>query len=748
MTADEKHLNEKAAEVEGGESSLVMDADFEEMISKVVPTTDDTSLPSFTLRVWIIGTFFCFVLGAINTLFLFRSVAFSVSSYVAILLAYPMGVFMAKTVPSVKFNLFGIEVDTNPGPFSVKEHVLINIFATTGASSIYGIDNLGVQEIFYDLDIGHFWGIAFLFCSATLGFGIAGMCRSFIIRPKAMIWPSILPSVAMFMAFHQGDLHSAVEDEVKADSAGKQEWSQLKMFGIGTLAMTIYTFLPSFVAPMLRYIPLLCFFSPSDSIMQKLGSPTWGPGIAALSLDWTIIGSGPMSVPFWVAVNQLISSIIFLWIVTPLAWQGNWFNQPKTALPLNTTGLFKKDGKSFKGNMIVDKETKRVVDSLYDKVKPIHMTSLFAFAYMGHFASLTSSVTNTIVWHGKDIARQWRAGGKADKNDIHCQLIDKYPEVPNTWYYGFFVFTGILTTIVGHFSGLNTPWWATFFAVALSAFGTVPIAIVLATSGISLYMNVVSQFLIGLILPGQPIVMMAFKCLGVTVSLQCLTLLSDLKLGHYMKVPPRHVFLSQLLSQIMAVFFCYITYKFWMQNPAHREWVTLFGSKAATSNQWTSQTLNTYYSASLIWGAVGPKRFFFESSYAPVIYVGVALGISLPIVLRLCYLFVGGPIPWQLIYAPILLQPQGPSGNQAYHFTGFLVSFFFQFYVYRYRSAWWKKYNYVLATAFDVGSALTSLFITLVIEDQGITFPAWFLNCVDTEEQTYCGYGDWCHIES
>ncbi|KAI9183667.1 hypothetical protein H9P43_004585 [Blastocladiella emersonii ATCC 22665] len=148
--------------------------------------------------------------------------------------------------------------------------------------------------------------------------------------------------------------------------------------------------------------------------------------------------------------------------------------------------------------------------------------------------------------------------------------------------------------------------------------------------------------------------------------------------------------------------------------------------------------------ASLIWGAVGPKRFFFESSYAPVIYVGLALGISLPIVLRLCYLFVGGPIPWQLIYAPILLSPQGPSGNQAHHFTGFVVSFIFQFFIYRYRSTWWKKYNYVLATALDVGSALSTIFITLAFEGRHIEFPAWLLNCTDSSEP--CGRGDWCAI--
>jgi hypothetical protein len=76
--------------------------------------------------------------------------SFAVSQYVAVLLSYPLGKFMEACIPRYQFNLFGIKVDTNPGPFSIKEHALIGIFGTTGAAGIYGTDNLVVQEVFYD----------------------------------------------------------------------------------------------------------------------------------------------------------------------------------------------------------------------------------------------------------------------------------------------------------------------------------------------------------------------------------------------------------------------------------------------------------------------------------------------------------------------------------------------------------------------------------------------------------------------
>ena len=38
---------------------------------------------------------------------------------------------------------------------------------------------------------------------------------------------------------------------------------------------------------------------------------------------------------------------------------------------------------------------------------------------------------------------------------------------------------------------------------------------------------------------------------------QCLSLLSDLKLGHYMKIPPRAMFLSQIWGSIVGGVFNY-----------------------------------------------------------------------------------------------------------------------------------------------------------------------------------------------
>ena len=60
---------------------------------------------------------------------------FTAVQIVAQLLSYPVGRLWARVVPNVK--IFGVSI--NPGPFTVKEHVLITIMANVGYQSAYAV---------------------------------------------------------------------------------------------------------------------------------------------------------------------------------------------------------------------------------------------------------------------------------------------------------------------------------------------------------------------------------------------------------------------------------------------------------------------------------------------------------------------------------------------------------------------------------------------------------------------------------
>src|ERR1700693_129528 len=51
------------------------------------------------------------------------------------LLSFPMGRLWAAVVPNV--TIFGVHL--NPGPFTIKEHVLLTIMATVGGQSAYAV---------------------------------------------------------------------------------------------------------------------------------------------------------------------------------------------------------------------------------------------------------------------------------------------------------------------------------------------------------------------------------------------------------------------------------------------------------------------------------------------------------------------------------------------------------------------------------------------------------------------------------
>lgn len=91
-----------------------------------MPETDDTTIPVNTLRMWILGTIWVLIGAGVNQFFSLRYPAVHIVSIVAELLAYPMGVALAKILPIMTVNLpyFG-EWRVNPDHhFNIKEHVV------------------------------------------------------------------------------------------------------------------------------------------------------------------------------------------------------------------------------------------------------------------------------------------------------------------------------------------------------------------------------------------------------------------------------------------------------------------------------------------------------------------------------------------------------------------------------------------------------------------------------------------------
>jgi OPT family oligopeptide transporter len=81
---------------------------------------------------------------------------------------------------------------------------------------------------------------------------------------------------------------------------------------------------------------------------------------------------------------------------------------------------------------------------------------------------------------------------------------------------------------------------------------TVPIGVIQAMTNKQVGLNVITELIIGYILPGRPIAMMLFKTWGYNTMIQALAFTGASKLGHYTKIPHRPMFLCQIVATVVA----------------------------------------------------------------------------------------------------------------------------------------------------------------------------------------------------
>ncbi|KAH6561633.1 hypothetical protein BASA50_006030 [Batrachochytrium salamandrivorans] len=681
-----------------------LDAEYSKLYTKgIVPETDDPSAPSMSVRMIFLGTIWAIFLGLMNGIFSFRTNYFSISSNVAAILSYPLGIFFASVLPR------GI---LNPGPFTIKEHVLVYMIASAAGGQPYGVENVIGQKFdkfMGDADVTFWNSVLFVITTQMIGYGLSGMTRRFLVRPAAMYWPTVLSTVALFVSFH--------ETEESEESKKVGGLSRYGFFWLSFGVMFLYQWIPTFFATALQAVSILCLVKSSSQATRFLGSssPNTGVGILSLSFDWSNIGSGVISIPWWVICNSAVSNMIVLWIIVPLAYYKNIFGNPALASPytfedgtsmpiLNSPGLFNKNGVRTRATRFYDRTTFELNTTAYDLVKPIYLTEMFAIGYSMSFFALTCGISHVALWYHKDIIRQTKemiSQVEEANPDIHNQLMRAYPEIPEWLYLGWLAIWLVVMVFVGIFTPFRLPWWGTIFGLVLAFVFLIPYGIIQGSSGQQLGLNIITELLMGLIIPGQTVAVMTFKSYSYNIMIQALSLTYDLKVGHYLHINPVHMVISQLWGTIIGA----------VCNTA-AVWIAI-AYFPLDSEDWTYPAHTTFFNAGAIWGAIGPARFFGPSSPYFSLNLGYLFGLILPVLPWLANRFMPHPY-WRFIHFPIMSGIASAGGIQSSLIPSVVISFIFMYYMFSYKHAWWTKYNYVLASALDSGSGVGVLFATIV----------------------------------
>jgi OPT family oligopeptide transporter len=226
---------------------------------------------------------------------------------------------------------------------------------------------------------------------------------------------------------------------------------------------------------------------------------------------------------------------------------------------LNTPRLYANNNTGINPVRLIDRTTNDLLIDVYEEAAPIRITTAFAMCYAASFMTIAASIVHVLIWYGKDLYKQIKAASKqldCEEEDVHNQLMKAYPDLPEWVFLAFLAFLTLLQVVVGVYTAFEMPIWAVFLCIGMTALFVLPIGIINAVTGFSIGLNVLSEFVIGLLLPGRTVPVMAFKSLSTNSMLQATALLADLKLGHYLHIPPIAMVGSQVTLYILM--FAYI----------------------------------------------------------------------------------------------------------------------------------------------------------------------------------------------
>ncbi|KAJ4264521.1 hypothetical protein NW762_005723 [Fusarium torreyae] len=581
---------------------------------------DDPTSPCLTLRMWIIGIGFCLVGSGVNTLYTLRFPSISLSQSVIQFLAYPVGKAWEYAVPDWGFDLFGERHSLNPGPFNHKENMLIYILANLSFLTRLSADVLTEQRVFYGLNAG--WGFEILatLTSILFGFALAGLTRSLVVEPQGLVWPGVLGNTALNAA-----LHTPRNDVVAAYI------SRYHFFILAFFASFCWYWFPDFIFPALGYFTWICWIAPKNPVVNQVFGMKSGLGLLPFTFDWSQIAyiGSPLVVPAWAILNVLASLVFWIYIVSPALYYSNtWYS---AYLPLQSNSIFDNTGEVFNVSRVINKRDGFTFDvDKYEEYSHIYLPVTYALNTFGlSFAPISSLFVWLFLEKRQEIMKTFRDARQSFTSvkgtTSRDRLQPQYEAVPLWWY----MIAALVALGIGIFAYEFYPvqlrWYGVILAMTVSAVFFIPLAWVYATSNMKIQIDIFCRIIAGYVWEGKVLANIWFFNIGYISGIKGLAFSQDLKLGLYCGIPPRSLFVVQVVGLVIGTLG-----QVSVLNWALGHIPNVCNAKTAP-NGFTCPFSRTHFNSSMVWGALSPQRFFEQGAlYRPLLWFFL-LGALLPI---------------------------------------------------------------------------------------------------------------------
>ncbi|UJR07344.1 hypothetical protein I4U23_011630 [Adineta vaga] len=472
-----------------------------------------------TIRSISIGTIF--VVG-ISYLHQWTKYTYSntyISPILSIILSYPFGHLWTWIVP-------------NSTKFTQKEHGLILIM-TNIAWMYFTVFNYATSATIPLLEYDNRNFVHYFFLVVALqfiGFGLAGIMRRFLVWPTEIIWPQNLPLIAILRTLHENQLPAIhFYNNNKTIQKLKKYFfeNKLKFFILITIVTFIYEWFPLYILSVLSVFSWMCLFKRNNYLLAQLTSVRGlALGAGGLTLDWsqiTMYLGSPLIVPRWAIINITFGFVLIIWFIVPIVYGSNVRN-------INDNPI---GGIMFPG-----------------------LTSMSLVTAFTSFACLPAVFVHMILYHSIDLWNQLRTKNLNNMgNDMHARLMSLYKKVPDWWYLILFCISLIIICVLCDYNKW-LKWYLVLLSLAINACLVLPFGLLSSITGQFLhnapvyYLGVIIAQ--GLSLGQESRESYTYLTVGYVLFVQTLSLIQDMKLGHYLKIGHRSLFFAQCLSSLIC----------------------------------------------------------------------------------------------------------------------------------------------------------------------------------------------------
>jgi OPT family small oligopeptide transporter len=686
-------------------------------VRAIVDPTDDSSLPVGTFRVFLLGTFFTIAGTAIQQFFTLRMPNIGISTAVVQILSQPIGVLLARILPTRRIGFRSWRWSLNPGPFNQKEHILIAMMAnvsfggnSTGAYITKIIQVLTLDQFFGEKILSNSiaWQITTLLATQLIGFGCAGVARRFLVYPSPMIWQRPLANIALTKALFDDGHH-------RGESVHGWTMSRYRFFHICFCAMFLWFWMPNYLFKALALFNWTTWIAPGSVTLAIITGSTCGLGLNPLpTLDWNIASylADPIVTPLFTLANFSFGMAVAGFLIGPAMYFSNVWNQGH--LPINSNKIFDNTGGRYHLSRILHSNM-TFNEEGYKAYSVPWMSTMEVIKITSHFCVYSSIPVYIFLWHRHDVMRSLKAifarKSRGEQfNDIHNRLMAAYKECPHWWYLIVLVSSFVLACVSVSQWPTGMPIWAVVLAIVFTAILQIPIGILAAISNVEVSTVILSKVIGGYALEGQPVPNMIFNMYTFMSTSQSIGFIQDLKMAHYAKIPPRWAFAAQIYATVLAGFVA-----LWVNN-----WVLHNVEDLCTENQkdrFTCPHAYSYFLSTVVWGVIGPRRLFGSGGQYETLTYFIPLAIAVPVV---CWLLIKRwpDSVWRKLNPPLLFcgATVWAPYNWSYMQGTLALAFFFNFYIKRRYQDWWSRYAYVLSSSFTAGIGVAGLIIFMCLQ--------------------------------